>query len=163
MATGSEPKIEAAIAKLAADIQAAALKHALVGVPEDDQVGRETASNALLAYIHDNGSVIAGIPQREFMRPGIKNAESNIAAALKNGIQLAVIARDPELMQAGLHRAGLTAQSAIRAKITSNISPALASSTLKRRRQRGVTRTSTLIDTGALRQSITYVIEDGEE
>ncbi|MNT50592.1 hypothetical protein D3C72_1875180 [compost metagenome] len=56
--------------------------------------------------------------------------------------------------------AGMTASNSVKAKINSNIRPELAESTLEARRQRGVTRENTLVDTGQLRNSVTYVIRN---
>ena len=71
-------------------------------------------------------------------------------------------ALDGDVQQVGrrLNRAGIVAASAVKAKINSNIQPALSERTLADRRQRGVTRENTLVDTGQYRNSITYVVRD---
>ena len=68
---------------------------------------------------------------------------------------------DPEAGITALHRVGLTAQNSVRRVINAGVAPPLAASTLRSRRTRKVakrTGTVALIDTGQLRNSITYVI-----
>lgn len=132
----------------------------LVGVPSTGTQRREKGAamnNATLAYIHDNGSPAANIPARPFMRPGIKTVQSRIVETLKAGAS-GVLRADPGQVDKALNRAGLIAQSSIRAEINSGIAPPLAASTLAARRARGRTGTKPLVDTAQLRNSINYVV-----
>ena len=58
-----------------------------VATKQGKKVSRPTSSkpaitNAALAYIHDQGSPLQGIPQREFMRPGIMDGRDKITPQL---------------------------------------------------------------------------------
>jgi hypothetical protein len=159
-----------------------ALNSAYVGVTSDhtersdtDDENKGPMTNAALAFIHDQGSPAAGIPQREFMRPGVREAQPYIVDALRAGALGTLHGSDP--LQS-LKLAGMKAQTEIRKKINDGIPPPLADSTL---RQRIRNRTSIkgavkelqsrasgnaptlanakpLIATAQLRNSITYVI-----
>lgn len=130
----------------------------MVGVP-GDTTNRKSGgiNNASLAFIHDQGSPAANIPARPFMKPGIKDAKAKIVSAFKLAGEKA-LRKDDAAIEKGLHRAGLIATSAIKARINSGISPTLAEGTLAGRRRRGRTGTVPLIDTGQLRNSISYVL-----
>lgn len=159
-------------------VTAIAQSEILVGVPEEktDRPDEEI-TNAALAYIHDNGSPEEGIPQREFMRPGIKDAETDIERYLSGGMR-AALRGNIVAAEGQMHGAGLTAQSAIRNKIDEGIPPPIADATLRARlakhkgrkgekleldrRARGLDPSMVLavplIDTGEMRKSIAYVI-----
>lgn len=155
----------------------------LVGVPSDTTVrdpalamtDDESITNAALAYIHDQGSPEAHIPQREFMRPGIKDAQEDITERLGAAMRGAMRGNDMVVEQS-LHQVGLVAQSAIRHRIDDGIPPPLADYTVRKRAERGrkgalqemdnraaglppsLDLAKPLIDTGEMRKSITYVI-----
>jgi phage gpG-like protein len=141
----------------------ASLKHlksdVLVGVPAEEGARKngEGMNNATLAYIHDNGSPAANIPDRPFMQPGIAVAKERIAKFLEQGAREAMHG-NPGGVEKGLQKAGLTAQASIRAAINAGIPPPLAPSTLAARKARGRTGEKPLIDTGQLRNSISYVV-----
>lgn len=152
-------------AKVAKGIEIIARTRVLVGVPSA-KTGRKAdpgakggpISNSALAYIHEHGAPEANIPARPFMAPGIANAKEKITAGLKKAADMAAAGR-PEAAERAFHAVGLAAQAAIRAKITSGPFVPLKPATLAARRRRGRTGTKPLIDTGALRNSITYVIK----
>lgn len=154
----------------------------LVGVPADKshRDGSKPIGNAALAYIHDNGAPEVNVPARPFMVPGIENAQNKIAERMRAAAEAAIDGR-PEGVTRNLNAAGLIAQASIRARITEGIPPPLADSTIRGRRyQRGtatmragevkelsrraagrdpsVGLVKPLINTGQLRNAITYVI-----
>ena len=153
----------------------------LVGVPADkternDEDGKPSPiSNAGLAYVHDQGAPEVGIPQREFMRPGIADAEDEITKRLGSAMRAAMNGNALVAEQA-MHQVGLVAQTAIRKKIDDGIPPPLSEYTLRKRAERGRRGAMTeldrrargldpsmvfarpLIDTGEMRKSITYAI-----
>lgn len=170
------------LAAVLKNVRALTRTDVLVGVPAEnaarDPEPGETGqgpNNAALAYIHDTGLPEQNIPARPFMLPGIMAAEPAITKYLGMAGQQALIgdAAGVERMQ---HAAGLAAQNAIRGKINEGIAPALSERTLKARAARGrkgakkelaarakgeaptLTNAKPLVDTGALRNSITYVI-----
>ena len=134
----------------------------LVGVPNDTTNRKDSGTemtNATLAYLHDNGSPVRNIPARPFMEPGIKSAKEAIAENLRFAADR-FVAGGTSQAKRDLNKVGLIAQSAIRSKINEGIAPALTKSTLAARRKRGRTGTKPLVDTGQLRNSITYVLRE---
>lgn len=151
----------------------------LVGIPgetaERDQDEYGPMNNATLGYIHDNGSPAANIPARPFLKEGIEEGEEAIAAQLKKAAQAALDGDDGR-MEKRLHAAGLEAQAAVKEKLNSGPFEPLADSTLRARAGRGrkgaaeelasraagnapnADNARPLVDTGQLRNSITYVI-----
>lgn len=136
----------------------------LVGVPaikaaRDAEVdyGNGPINNAALAYIHNFGSPAANIPARPFMEPGIKNVSRQITDLFQRAAEAALEGEPVKVLEL-LNAAGIVAATGIKAKITSGPFAALAAVTLRLRRKRGRTGTRPLIDTGQLRNSITYVV-----
>lgn len=130
----------------------------LVGVPSDKTARKgDPINNATIAYLMDKGSPAQNIPARPFMEPGVEAAKDKIIEQLKRAAQNALSA-DDDAIEKGLIRSGMIAQASIRTMINSGIDPALAPSTLAARRRRGRQGTVALIDTGALRNSINFVI-----
>lgn len=97
------------------------------------------------------------IPPRPFLEPGIAAAQPKITARLGNAAA-AALEGDLAAVENQLHAAGLEAQNSVRAVINAGIDPALSPATIADRQRRGRTGTVPLIDTGQLRNSITYVI-----
>lgn len=145
----------ASVIKAVSDL---ATKDVLVGIPDSapERKDDEPISNAQIGYIQENGAPGANIPARPWLVPGVRDAQDRIADRLGKGAKAALNGQDQA--DQTLHSAGLIGQNAARAKINSNIQPKLADSTLAARRARGVTRTNTLVDTGQLRNSVTYVV-----
>jgi hypothetical protein len=135
-------------------------KQVLVGVPEERSARPEEnddVSNATLGYIHEFGAPEANIPARPFLIPGIRDGRGKFSRYLK---QAAAGALDSEAktLENALGAAGQVAASSVQRKITTGPFAPLAASTLARRRARGRTGTRPLIDTGALRRAITWVV-----
>lgn len=134
-------------------------------------------NNAELAYIHDNGSPINNIPQREFMRPGIDDAKDKIIRILKiagektmelgtshEPIHEPDVTKDrgPSLTGSSLNErkayfsekafneVGMVAVSAIKNRIVAGIPPGLKEGTLKARARRAGQKTGLSIAKGAL-------------
>ncbi len=97
------------------------------------------------------------IPPRPWLRPGVEEAKDKIAKALLRGAK-AVVAGNPDGARDGLDGAGLVAQASVMNKLTNGPFTPLASSTLAKRRARGITRTNPLNDSGAMRNSVKYAI-----
>lgn len=143
----------------------------LVGYPEgqgerDDGSG---LNNATLAYIHNNGAPEAGIPARNFMESGVEAVKGTVADWLGAAAKLALQGKTATV-GAALTGAGLAAESGIKGRIGSGIPPPLKAATVARRRKRSkgsdYRRKATkpehvtpLIDTGAMQQAVTHVIE----
>ena len=172
---------------LAADLELLSSLVVLVGVPEETSDRGEVITNAVLAYIHDNGAPESNIPARPFMTPGIDRAKQRTQHYLEQTAKdvLRSMSNDRiDLVYKGLTKVGLLNQAAIRLTITEGIPPPLADSTLRARLRRfngrsgereeldrrkaarkinplyagGTDLAKPLIDTGELRNSINFVI-----
>lgn len=163
-----------------ANIAALPAQEVLVGIPDDHGDG-EVAShkgmnlrpttgitNASLGYIHEFGAPEANIPPRAFLMPGIRDGKDAIAKYLTQAGKYALKA-DKAGTSRALHAAGTVAMNAVRNKINTGPFAALKQSTInaRQRRSKGSSyrrKASTagdvhpLIDTGQLRDAITYVV-----
>lgn len=124
--------------------------------------GDPTFTMAELAYVNEFGSAAAGVPQRSFIRSafdGQKQALEKLAARVAKAVVEGRVS--PETGIALLGEWGVTR---VRENMTRGIAPPLAPATLARRKriQKGKAgRDLPLIDTGRLRQAVTYEVSDG--
>lgn len=145
-----------------------------VGIPEKN-AGREDGkmNNVQLAYIHSQGSAKMGIPARPFIEPAIELEENRekIARQYKAAF-LAALDGDAGGALAALNKAGMEAENAVKTYMGSGALAPNAPITVNGGWMRnkvsgklfyvkGKGSTAPLIDTGALRSSVTYVIERG--
>ena len=160
----------------------------LVGVPEKtteraDEKG-EPVNNATLAYIHEYGSPAANIPARPFLIPGVEAAEKTALGQLRLAVDAALKFKTEEVTQR-LEKAGIVASTSVKDKIMSGPFEPLKPATVRARRYSRSTQSvraaeqqymdlvrsgvspadaqdaagiRPLINTGALRDSITYVV-----
>lgn len=145
-------------AEVVKSVQALTGKQVMVGIPATNAYRPgETVTNAMLGYIHEFGSPAAHIPPRPFLIPGIESVKDQVVnrlqAAAKKALDGDVSAVDSALMQIGL-----LAQSAVQKKITDGPFVPLAPATIAARKAKGHAGIKPLIDTGALRQAVSYVI-----
>ncbi len=173
------------VAEVVTSISTLVSKQVLVGIPEsttDRSEGRIT--NAALGYIHEFGSPAANIPARPFLRPGVKKATPEALVQLRAAVQAALVGNKAKVDQS-LNGAGLIAASGAKQEISSGDFAPLSPSTIRNRhraRQTASMRPSEeeylglvnggmspgeaqeatgirpLINTGALRNSLTYVV-----
>jgi hypothetical protein len=136
----------------------------LIGVPDinagrDPEPGEEKQplSNAEIGYLMEAGIPEKNVPARPFLVPGVQNATDQIGKQMEAGARKA-LSGDKEAVDQALNKAGLIGQNEVRKKITDGPFLELADRTLAERRRRGRTGEKPLIDTGQLRNSITYVI-----
>ena len=157
----------------------------LVGVPgssgerKPGPDGKTALSNADIGYLMEYGSPAQNIPPRPFLVPGIAAAKDKIAAQLKRGGMAALDGKEDVLLSAQM-AAGAAAVSSVQATITSGAFAPLSPRTIAARAKRGQTGAKQyqklkkegvpedvllgtalvkpLIDSGQLRQAITYVI-----
>lgn len=148
----------------------------------------EPINNAQLGYIHEYGSPKANIPARPFLEPGVEDQRESIGNHLQKAASSALKGDDGKL-DAELNAAGLIAQAGARNRITSSNYEPLSPSTIRNRRKSRNTQSmraeeqnyldmvangaspaqaqadagiQPLINTGQLRNSITYVIRKKE-
>lgn len=149
--------------KVLSDIKALTKKEVLVGVPMDkadrppDDGEKSPLTNAEIGYLMETGVPEKNIPQRAFLVPGIENAKPDIGKTMEAGA-IKSLTGDAEAADKTLHKVGLIGQSAVQKKITDGPFDPLAPVTLAKRKAKGRTGEKPLIDTGSLRQSISYAV-----
>lgn len=104
---------------------------------------------AFIAEIHEFG---LGVPERSFIRAWFDANQDKIKKAIAAAMQQVI--KGKYTKEVALERLGALFASQIQARISSNIPPPLAPSTIKRKGS-----SVALIDTGQLRSAITYRIE----
>jgi hypothetical protein len=165
------------VQKMVNDILKLTNKQVLVGVPDDKNQRKEgPIGNAALAYIHDKGSPLQGIPARPFMEPGINQVQDRINTHMLATAK-AELEGDQDKVDRHLSAAGMIAQNSIKRVINEGVgfAPIKRSTALARlRKRKGADKWSKekrediiegmqpLVATGQLRNSITYVVADKE-
>lgn len=168
--------------ELKALIDELASKDVLVGFPEDTSARDDDSpaiTNAVLAYVHDNGAPEQNIPARPFMSPGMEAATEDVGEILvKAARSLLQPGRREDDTDRYLTQAGIVAVTSIKKTITAGVPPPLADSTLRDRLRRHKGRqgekleltsrslgnapstayAKPLIDTGQLYRAVTFVI-----
>jgi hypothetical protein len=113
-------------------------------------------NNAELLYIHTNGSPLKNIPARPVLEPALEDTQNRalIEPELRDVITSSLDGNQAAALQ-HLNRAGLLGQNAARGWFTNgkNHWAPNAPSTIRRK---GSSRP--LIDTGSMRQAITFVV-----
>lgn len=131
----------------------------LVGIPQaKNSRPRDKIGNAALMYIHTHGSPLQNIPARPVIEPAIAATGNRevIAGELKEAAK-ETLEQHPQLAVQHLKAAGTAGSNASKAWFTdprNNWAP----NSPETIRRKGSNRP--LIDTGALRRSITWVIRD---
>lgn len=136
-----------------ASLAALQQKDVLAGIPQATSSREgEGPNNAELGYVLANGSPANHIPPRPFLQPAIESNVDQISAQQAKVVQDAL---DGKPVDGDMQKLGLLAQSKIKSWFTdprNNWAPN-APATIARK---GSDRP--LIDTGALRNSISYVV-----
>jgi len=141
-------------------------------------------TNATLGYIHEFGVPEQNIPARPFLMPGIAAASDDIIKRMRDGGK-AVLRGQPDAVEKAMSKVGLAASNSVKEKITDGPFAPLSLRTIEARANRGgkgkgrkgarqyvklmeegvpldvlngADLVRPLIDTGKLRQSITYVV-----
>lgn len=128
----------------------------LVGIPAESNGAHKGAAinNSQLLYIHENGAPGAGIPARPVLQIGIKDAKADVQKYLASGIKNAFAGNMSGAMQ-DYKLAGQTAQNSIQGTFGSDALSPLKPATARRRKMGSA---APLIDTGALRAAIRFVV-----
>jgi hypothetical protein len=136
----------------------------VVGIPEDKTDRKEVGeiNNATLLALNHFGSEKLGIPPRQPLTIGIRNAQPAIAEQFKIAAQSALSA-GPKALTQYYERAGSIASSAVKKVINDQEGiQAPAPSTLKARQyltKAGFKGTKALVVTGQMRNAITWVVK----
>ena len=171
--------------ELARNLERAVKTEVLVGIPRATAMRPgDEISNAEIAYINEHGDPARRIPPRPFMEPGLQRCRDKVSTVMAEGVQQ--LGAGGTLRPAA-ERVGLICQASIRGVFVDNNWKPLSPRTIMARAQRTVAKHKgfadktergqqselqrelarrandrPLIDTGALRQSITYVVTEGE-
>lgn len=127
----------------------------LVGIPMEER-NSQKATNAEKLYYNSMGSPLKKIPSRKVLEPAIEDKLDEIGFELNKGVVMGLVAGEEEMDKA-YNRAGLMAQQAC-VNWFDNPKNNWAPNAPYTIKQKG--SDSPLIDTGEMRKSITYIIED---
>ncbi len=135
----------------------------LVGIPsgsaKNQRKDEDTFTNANIGFVMEYGAPEINVPARPFLIPGVNSVWSEIQKRLSKGAKK--LLTDPSFsVKVLLESTGLMAQNGVQKYMTDAHFVPLSDSTLAARRRKGRMGTKPLIDTGALRQSITFVVKD---
>ena len=118
-----------------------------VGLPRSSNAYPDGTSVIMVGSVHEFGSPLNNIPQRSFLRSTIESGRQEYKSLFRK-LTLKII-RNQITKSNALRLIGLQVQGDVQAKITDGIEPQLKS------------RDGTpLIDTGHLRQSITFQVDE---
>jgi hypothetical protein len=134
----------------------------LVGIPAADKARKDSdpINNASILFINEFGSPAQNIPPRPVMAIGIKNAQEAIVQELKNAF-LKAFDQGVSALNVYYNRAGLVASQSVKKAINDQDGiDGPSEATLKSRKAQGFNGTKSLIVTGQLRNSITYVVRE---
>jgi len=141
-------------------------EHVLVGVPQEktDRTDTSVATNALIAYIQNFGSPTQNIPPRPFMDSGIMNAKDRITAQMQKAGE-AALDGNADGVRKNFEAVGLIAATSVKLKIREGPFQPLRPATIRARQRRAGKKLAsseirTLIDTGQLLASMTYVVRE---
>lgn len=162
-------------------------KDVLVGIPDSAPERADTPmTNAQIGYVMETGSPAHNVPARPFLVPGVQDVQAQCAERLGKAADAALggnLAGAERQMSA----AGMVAENSVKKKIGSKIPPALSPETIRNRHKSRQTQSMRadekeylaavdsgadpaqaqteagiipLINSGALRNSITHLVRD---
>ena len=160
----------------------------LIGIPEEttDRSDDQGITNATIGYISEFGSPEKNIPARPFLIPGIQNCTGQVARVFKAGAEQTLDGQQ-NVAEKTLETAGMIAASSVKKKIQSGPFVPLSPDTIRNRKYNRGTKSrrasetaylamineganpayaqsaagiNPLINTGQLRNSITYVVKN---
>lgn len=173
------------VTKVVQGLTALLSKEVLIGIPEDSG-GRNDGpvNNATIGYAMEFGLPEQNVPARPFLIPGVNAARQTAVVQLRKATDKA-LEGDKAGAERAMYKAGAIAMNFVKAKISSNIPPPLSPKTIRARKYARKTKgrrpeeeryfelvkggmdpgsaqttagITTLINTGQLRNSITYVL-----
>jgi len=128
----------------------------LVGVPKGAGAYEDGLTIATVAAVNNFGSADGRIPARPFLAPAVENGAPEYRRLVE--VMLPKVMSGEMEMQTLLAQMGQLAEGHVKQQITDLRTPPNAQSTIDKKGS-----DNPLIDTGALRQSIRYVIDDGTD
>jgi phage gpG-like protein len=124
----------------------------LIGVPKAAGAYEDGTPVALIAAVHEFGSSDGRVPERSFLRVPLRAKRKEISNVVRQ--QLPAVVNGDLQMSTLQHQVGAYAVGVVQQAIAEGIAPPNAPSTVARKGS-----SKPLIDTGHMRQSITYVVE----
>lgn len=125
----------------------------LVGIPEEANAGHGAMDNASLLYLHENGSPGGMIPARPVLHNGVHAPEFQAQAhALYKQAFVAALSGGVPAAKNVYDRIGMLGANSVKAQF-GVIGPPLSPVTIARKGS-----SATLIDSGQLRNAITFVV-----
>ena len=128
----------------------------LVGVPKGAGVYEDGLTIATIAAVNNFGSADGKIPPRPFLQPAINKGAPEYQRLAE--VMIPKVLSGEMTMKVLLEQMGNLAEGHVKQEITDLDTPPNAQSTIDKKGS-----DSPLIDTGALRQSIRYVVDDSVE
>lgn len=128
-------------------------KRVLIGVPAGKSE-EDGTSMALVAAVNEFGSADGKVPERSFLRAGLRHGFYAITRL--NVASLHEVSQGRMTAEMALERTGMVAAGAVKKYIPVGEFVPNAPSTIKAKGS-----SKPLIDSGSLRQSITWVVEEG--
>ena len=125
----------------------------LVGVPAGTGSYEDGAPIAVIAAVQEFGSADGRIPERSFLRVPLRQNAETFQSIWR--AQVPKVVDGDMTMQQVMSQLGARAAAVSQEAISEGIAPENAESTKKRKGS-----SKPLVDTGRLRQSITYIVED---
>lgn len=156
-------KTKSGIAEALKAIKRMSQRHVLVGIPGDAEPRKgDEPTNPQLGYIHEFGAPEENIPARPFLIPGVTAVKEDVVNRYRGAAKAALRGKVDAIEHA--HDAvGLIAQNSVRKRINTGPFVPLAPMTIANRKAKGRKGIKPLIDTGQLRNSLTYVIRDDRQ
>lgn len=125
----------------------------LVGLPAGTGSYEDGAPIAVIGAVHEFGSADGTIPERSFLRVPLRQNAEDFKAVWR--AQISKVVEGELSMHQVMSQLGARAVAVSQEAISEGIAPGNAESTVKRKGS-----SKPLIDTGQLRQSITFIVED---
>lgn len=152
-------------AAMKAALKALTQDRVLVGIPsekafrdpEPDDPHPEL-NNAEIGYLNEFGAPEANIPARPHLVPGVAKATKEAVPKIYADAATKALDGNLSAVKDAHGKVGFTATSSVKNLIADGIDPALADSTIAKRKARGRTGTTPLLDTGQYRRNIDFVI-----
>lgn len=150
----NKQQVEQALKDLAKRLEGAT--RVLVGVPEGAGVYEDGITIATIAAVNNFGSADGKIPPRPFLAPAIEKGAPQYQRLAE--VMIPKVLSGEMAMKTLLEQMGNLAEGHVKQEITDLKTPANAESTIAKKGS-----DNPLIDSGHLRQSIRYVIDDSNE
>ena len=125
----------------------------LVGLPAGTGSYEDGAPIAVIGAVHEFGSADGTIPERSFLRVPLRQNAEDFKSVWR--AQISKVVEGELSMHQVMSQLGARAVAVSQEAISEGIAPGNAESTVKRKGS-----SKPLIDTGQLRQSITFIVED---